>query len=170
MKKSRASQRGKTVRPKGSAAPVAPEDEEYMQQAEAAREKTVQEDANREWKGVLLQPWSEGRARLLEALCAIDVPLPVYGEVSMTAYLHGMFPWAVKVLFLLHHKPEDFERSRARLLTVIEDWGVKHVACNGEVEEKMEAVQFATAVVNAHQQVMAMHRPQRRGPGGTEGN
>lgn len=168
-KKSRASTRGKPVQPQRVAAPVAPEDEEYVQQQEAAREKVVAEDANREWNGVLLQPWTEGRSRLLDALCAIDVPLPD-PDVGLTAFVHGMLPWSVKVLYLLHHKPEDFERSRSRLLTVIEDWGVKNVAPTGAIEDKMEALQFATKVVNAHQKVMALHRPQRRGPGGESGN
>jgi len=159
------------------------------QSAAAAREAVVQEDANRLWHGVQLKPWSEERQCLLDALCAADVPLPDIGSCSDVTFYHGMFPWAVKALYLAHHDPADWERQRPRLLSVISQWGfADHIPAwieddgrktfqpertnvpGGTLEEKAAAVNFVWDMINAHKQVMAMRRVKRMGRGGDEGN
>lgn len=167
-RRSPANKAGK-VTPQATEAPLAPEDETYVREAEEAREKVVQEDAAREWQGVPLKPWSEGRARLLDALCAADVPVPEgVAECSAEVFVQALFPRAVKLLYLMHHEPEDWERLRPRLLSVIDAWGVVHVPAE-TIQDKAEAVRLMLAVEKAHKQVMAMQRP-RRVKGDAEGN
>ncbi len=144
---------------------LAPDDSAVEQAAEQAREKIVQEDANREWNGTALQPWSEERARLLEALCAADVPLPDAESCSNVTFYHGMFPRAVKLLYLMHHDPEDWRPLRSRLLTVIDQWGIEMVA-GSSIAEKRDAVHFMIQVESAHRDLMAV----RRSTGGRSGN
>lgn len=170
MSKTRRSPAKKTgkVTPQATEAPLAPEDETYVREAEEAREKIVQEDAAREWLGVPLKPWSEGRARLLDALCAADVPVPDVEDCSAEVFVLALFPRAVKLLYLMHHEPEDWEHLRPRLLSVIDAWGVVHVPA-ATWEEKYEAVKHMIRVENAHKKVMAMQRP-RRVKGDAEGN
>jgi hypothetical protein len=150
------------------------------QSAEAAREAVVQADANRTWHGVQLKPWSEERQCLLDALCAADVPLPDVGTCNDVTFYHGMFPWAVKALYLAHHEPSDWERQRPRLLFIISQWGFagyvpdwlsdeerrtyqpERANVPGEtLEEKAAAVNFVWEMVNAHKKVMALRRVKR---------
>jgi hypothetical protein len=80
-----------------------------------------------------------------------------------------MFPRAVKVLYLLHHEPQQWQALRPRLLTVIDAWGVQHVPAE-TFEEKKEAVMFALNVEGAHRRMQAMRRPDRRARGADSGN
>ena len=160
--------------------PDSPDPATVEQTAEAAREAAVQEDANRAWHGVQLKPWSEERQCLLDALCAADVPLPDVGSCNDVTFYHGMFPWAVKALYLAHHDPADWERQRPRLLSIISQWGfADHVPAwlsaderrsfqperanvpGGTLEEKAAAVNFVWDMVNAHKKVMALRRVKR---------
>lgn len=150
--------------------------------AEAERERIVADDAHRTWHGVQLQPWSEERQCLLDALCAADVPLPDINACTDISFYHGMFPWAVKALYLAHHEPSDWERLRPRLLSVISQWGfadrdpalspsapVQNVPAE-TLEDKAAAVNFVWTMVNAHQQVMALRRVKRMGASSDAGN
>lgn len=156
--------------------------------AAAAREAVVQEDATRTWHGVQLKPWSQERQCLLDALCAADVPMPD-PSVDAVTYYQGLFPWAMKVLYLAHHEPADWERQRPRLLALITQWAFadyipawlegeerkafKPTRCNvpGEtIEEKIAAVNFADKMVSAHQKVMALRRVKRMGASADSGN
>ena len=147
--------------------------------AAAAREAVVQEDADRTWHGVKLKPWSQERHCLLDALCAADVPLPD-PSISPASWYHGMFPWAMKALYLAHHEPSDWERLRPRLLSEITRWAFADYVPDGldaeelknfqptranvpgeTLDDKAAAVGFVFAMVNAHEKVMAMRRVKR---------
>jgi len=151
------------------AAPAADTDEAFAVQAATAREEIVAEDQDRQWHGVPLQPWSEGRSRLLDALCAADVPMPSLATCDPLTFVNGYFSRAVKVLYLLHHQPQHWEPLRSRLLSVIEEWGVEHVPA-ATLEDKMLAVSFARKVEKAHHALMAVQRPSGRARGGASGN
>jgi len=151
--------------PKQPEMQLAPDDAAAEIAAEEAREKIVTEDANRIWNGATLHPWSEERARLLEALCAADVPLPDVESCSDVTFFHGMFPRAVKVLYLMHHDPEDWRPLRSRLLTVIDQWGIQMVP-GSTIAEKRDAVHFMIRIETAHRDLMAV----RRSNGGRSGN
>lgn len=144
---------------------LAPDDATDEIAAEEAREQIVTEDANRTWNGSTLHPWSEERARLLEALCAADVPLPDVESCSDVTFYHGMFPRAVKLLYLMHHDPEDWRPLRSRLLTVIDQWGIQMVP-GSTIAEKRDAVHFMIRIETAHRDLMAV----RRSTGGRSGN
>lgn len=151
------------------AAPLDDETQRIVREEEEARETLWREDADRTWRGALLHPWSEERARLLDALCAADVPAPDLASCGPMEFVHGMFPRAVKVLYLLHHEPQQWQALRPRLLTVIDAWGVQHVPAE-TFEEKQAAVMFALNVEGAHRRMQAMRRPDRRARGADSGN
>lgn len=172
-----------------SAPPDSPEDLKHEKEATVAREAVVQEDANRTWHGVQLRPWSQERQCLLDALCAADVPMPDPGISDNLAWYLGQFPWAMKVLYLAHHEPADWERLRPRLLSVITKWAFAdyipadldenerkafepsrtHVPAE-TLDDKIEAVNFAWKMVKAHEQVMALRRVKRMGASADSGN
>ena len=158
------------------------------QTAAAAREAVVQEDANRAWHGVQLRPWSQERQCLLDALCAADVPMPD-PSVDAVSFYHGMFPWAIKALYLALHEPADWERHRPRLLALITQWAfADYIPADLEGEErkafiptrtnvpgetiddKIAAVNFVDKMVSAHQKVMALRRTKRMGVSADSGN
>ena len=151
------------------AAPLDDETQRIVREEEEARETLWREDAARTWRGAMLHPWSEERARLLDALCAADVPPPDLASCGPIEFVHGLFPRAVKVLYLLHHEPQEFQALRPRLLTVIDAWGVEHVPAE-TFAEKQAAVTFALQVEGAHRRMQAMRRPDRRARGGDSGN
>lgn len=171
-----------------TAPPDSPEDLEFEAAASRARETVVQEDANRTWHGVQLKPWSQERQCLLDALCAADVPLPDPSVDAVTFY-QGMFPWAMKALYLAHHEPADWERLRPRLLSAIPQWAYAdyiprdldaeerklyqptRTNVPGEnLDEKIAAVNFVDKMVAAHQNVMALRRVKRMGASADSGN
>jgi hypothetical protein len=151
------------------AEPIDDETQRIMREAEEEREQAWSEDAARTWHGTLLHPWSEERARLLDALCVIDVPIPDLATCSELAFIHGMFPRAVKLLYLMHHEAHELLADRARLILLIEKWGVEHVPAS-TLAEKSDAVMFALKVERAHRKMQAMRRPDRRAGGGDSGN
>jgi hypothetical protein len=153
-------------KPLPPAAPeLAPElDPDFVQATTAAAEEREQawtEDAGRTWHGVLLHPWSEERARLLDALCAADVPIPDLSTCDPVTFVQGLFPRAVKLLFLMHHSPQELQALRPRLLSVIDAWGVEHVPA-ADIGEKKLAVAFALQVEGAHRKMQALRRPSRQ--------
>lgn len=138
-----------------------------IQAAAEAREQTWTDDAGRAWHGVPLHPWSEERARLLDALCAADVPIPDLASCDAVTFVQGLFPRAVKLLFLMHHTPEELQSLRPRLLRVIDAWGVEHVPA-ADLGDKKAAVAFALEVEGAHRKMQAMRRPSRQGRRGDD--
>lgn len=137
----------------------APEDAAYQAEQEQKREEVYAQAENLTWNGVALEPWSEGRQRLLDHLCALDVPLPGgLADMPERQFVEVLFPRAVKLLFLLHHRPEQFLHLRPKLIGVIEEWGVEHVPA-ATYEDKVMAVQFLIRVQSAHNALHAMVRP-----------
>lgn len=151
------------------AAPLDDATQQIIQEAEQERETLWNADADLTWHGALLHPWSEERARLLDALCAADVPAPDLASCGPLEFVHGLFGRAVKLLYLMHHEPQEFQYLRPRLLTVIDAWGVEHVPAE-TFEEKQAAVMFALNVENAHRKMQALRRPDRRARGADSGN
>lgn len=168
----RATRRGRTSQGKAQAVThlQAPEDEAYQAEQEQQREQVYADAENLAWNGVALEAWSEGRQRLLDHLCAVDVPLPGgLSELPMQEFVDALFPRAVKMLFLLHHTPEQFLHLRPKLIAVIEDWGTKHVPA-ATFEDKVMAVQFLIRVQSAHNKLQAMVRPGKSRRKDDEGN
>lgn len=163
--------RSKPATPAAPAAELAPDlDPEFVQATTAAaeeREQTWTDDAGRTWHGVPLHPWSEERARLLDALCAADVPIPDLSTCDAITFVQGLFQRAVKLLYLMHHTPQELQAQRPRLLSVIDAWGVEHVPAAG-IGEKKAAVQFALEVEGAHRKMQALRRPSRQGRRGDD--
>jgi hypothetical protein len=123
----------------------------------AERQKVLDADASRTWRGAVLKPWSAERARLLDALCAADVPMPDFASVDNIRFYEAYFARAVKALYLAHHEPRDWEPHRSRLLSVIDTWGVEHVP-GDDIKEKVEAVEFVLEMEMAYQKVRAILR------------
>ena len=136
-----------------------------------------------------MKPWSQERQCLLDALCAVDVPLPAASVCDNVQFYNGMFPWAVKALYLATHEPAEWERLRPQLLSVISKWGfADYVPADldpeeqkrftpsrtnvpGEtLDEKAEAVGFVWKMINDHEKVMAMRRVKRMGAATDSGN
>lgn len=158
--------------------------------AEKEREKIAEEDACRAWHGIPLKPWSEARQRLLDQLVAADVPLPDSAVCDNLAFYHGMFPMAVKALYLALHEPRDWEPLRPRLIAHIEAWGAAdHIPAGMDeaerkafvperlnvpgdtMQEKADAVNLVMRMLNAHHEVRAMRRVKSRvGRPDAEGN
>jgi hypothetical protein len=158
-------------------------------EASVAREKVVADDADRMWFGEKLQPWSEERQRLLDALTASDVPGPDADVVDDVAFYAGRFQWAVKALYLAHHRPKDWDPVRSRLLSVIDTWGCADYVPQGltrderrayvperlnvpgdTIAEKAAAVNFVWEMTQAHKRVMAIRRSRRSGLAPDSGN
>lgn len=135
-------------------------DRQYAADAERAREDLVQKVKNLEWRGQPLLPWSEERARLLDALCAADIPAPDLESCDPATFFHGAFPRAIKVLYLALHQPEEWQPHRARLLVIIDQWGIENVPA-ADITDKIAAVQLTLMIERAHRAVLAMHRPNR---------
>ena len=160
-----------------TAPPDSPADTVALEQTAAqVRETIVAEDAARTWQGVPLKPWSQERQCLLETLCAADVPQPDISVCNDLNFFHGMFPWAVKALYLATHEPSDWERLRPRLLSVISQWGFEENedgtpnVPGDTLEDKAAAVTFVMKMINAHKEVMAVRRVKRIGASHESGN
>lgn len=174
-----------------SGAVMAPPDDfaEIAREAAAKREKVVEEDSMRCWLDEPLKPWSEERQRLLDALCAADIPMPQLGDTDDVTFYMGRFPWAVKVLYLATHEPDDWEPHRARLLRVIHVWGLsdyvpghlspeelktyKPTRVNvpgDDIAQKAEAVNFAWRLTQAYRDVQALRRPSKSSGRADSGN
>lgn len=138
------------------------------QRAAVEREAIVDQELDLQWRGTALRPWSQERARLLDALCAADVPAPDLDSCDDETFFHGAFPRAVKVLYLMHHVPEDWQPLRSRLLAVIDAWGLEHVP-GDTIEQKAAAVLFTGRVERAHRKLIAVPRPTSQ-RGGRAGN
>ena len=166
-----------------------PQDLKHEQEASKERQLIVQEDADRTWHGVKLQPWSQERQCLLDSLCAADVPLPAADVCDHVAFYKGYFTWAVKALYLAHHVPADWERLRPRLLSIIPQWGfADYIPADLDEEErktftpirsnvpgetladKMAAVDFVFKMTTDHEKVMVVRRVKRMGVGVESGN
>ena len=136
--------------------------------AAAERQKVLDADAARSWRGTLLKPWSAERARLLDALCAADVPMPDLTGCDNVRFYEAYFPRAVKALYLAHHEPRDWEPHRSRLLSLIDAWGAEHVPVTVEIDDdnmprdrfadKVAAVEFVLEMEFAYRKVQALLR------------
>lgn len=142
-------------------------DRQYALDAERAREDLVARVKDLSWQGAPLLPWSEERARLLDALCAADIPAPDLASCDETTFIHGAFPRAVKILYLSLHQPEEWQAQRPRLLAVIDRWGVMHVP-GASVADKIAALNITLTIERAHLAVQVMYQP--RASGGHSGN
>lgn len=125
--------------------------------ADTARETALEADAARAWQGTPLQPWSEGRRRLLDQLCAADVPMPHLASASGYTFIQGYFPRAVKALYIAHHKDDYLLKYRSQLLGLSESWGLTNVP-DEPWEAKQAAVNFVLEMEEAHRQFIALQR------------
>ena len=125
--------------------------------ADTTRETALEADAARAWQGTPLHPWSEGRRRLLDQLCAVDVPMPHLASCDGYTFIQGYFPRAVKALYIAHHDETHLLLNRSQLLRLIESWGLSHVP-DEPWDAKQAAVNFVLEMEEAHRQFIALQR------------
>lgn len=117
------------------------------------------------WKGQRLLPYTPTKRGLWERLCAADVALPInvaFANVEVYA------PAALKLIYLLTHKAEEYRHLRGNteaFLEVIDEWIDSEIAHH----EVLDAAKLALKIHNETQKMQAV--PQRaEGRDGGPGN
>jgi hypothetical protein len=116
------------------------------------------------WKGQELLPYTPSKRGTWERLCARDVPLPANVELTN---LEAYAPQALKLLYLLTHKAEEYAPLRhqpEQFIAEIELW-VDQTCGHGDL---LAAVILALRVHNDQLKLIAVPKPS--GKGGSLGN
>lgn len=117
------------------------------------------------WKGKPLLPYTPSKRGLWERLCALEVPLPVNVELGN---LEAYAPQALKLVYLLTHRAEDYAHLRQRptdFLAEIERW-VDETCTHADMPN---AVLLALRVHNDALRMIAVPQPSGKS-GGRSGN
>jgi hypothetical protein len=124
-------------------------------EAAAAQRRADAFDAVYEWHGKELYPWTIGREQQYFKLRAADTAVPLHVALRHPETFLGD---AIKVLYLMHHLPEEWRALRmdiAAFVEAIDAWSEENIPRH----EQSEAIDLALRVVNESASTQAIPRP-----------
>lgn len=123
----------------------------------AAQARQAAYHAAHAWRGVPLKKFSIGREALYHRLRGVDAPVPLQVMMQHPAAFLGD---AVKILYLCHHEPEQWQpllASVPRFLQAIDEWAEAAIPRSLQ----SEAVTLALRILNEGTTTEAVPEPAR---------